>query len=182
MTIELCTQEIDQITENFTTTFRHLTEQQLNFKPNPTTWSIAQNIDHLIVINETYYPVIKAVRENRYQLPFIAKFNFMVNWLGKMILNSVEPLRKRKIKTFAIWEPSASNIDKNILEKFAHHQTQLKQWIIDSKDLLEIGTIISSPANKNIVYKLEMAFEIIVTHEQRHFAQAKEILDLNQFS
>jgi hypothetical protein len=28
------------------------------------------------------------------------------------------------------------------------------------------------------VYKLEKAFEIIVTHEQRHFQQAKEVLDL----
>jgi hypothetical protein len=38
--------------------------------------------------------------------------------------------------------------------------------------------VISSPANKNIVYKLETAFDIIVSHEQRHLEQAKEILQL----
>jgi len=48
--------------------------------------------------------------------------------------------------------------------------------IAGCSDLLDKGTIISSPANKNIVYKLEMAFDIITTHEQRHFEQAKEVL------
>jgi hypothetical protein len=47
-----------------------------------------------------------------------------------------------------------------------------------AKELVEKGVVISSPANKNIVYKLETAFDIIVSHEQRHFEQAKEILQL----
>ena len=33
----------------------------------------------------------------------------------------------------------------------------------------------TAKANKNIVYKLETAFDIIVTHEERHFEQAKEV-------
>ena len=40
------------------------------------------------------------------------------------------------------------------------------------------GVVISSPANKNIVYKLEVAFDIIVSHEQRHLEQAREVLQL----
>ncbi len=36
----------------------------------------------------------------------------------------------------------------------------------------------TSPANKNIIYTLETAFDIIVTHEQRHLAQAKEVLEM----
>ena len=50
--------------------------------------------------------------------------------------------------------------------------------IENSKDLLEKGTIISSPANNNIVYKLRTAFEIIVAHEQRHFVQSKEAFEM----
>jgi hypothetical protein len=40
------------------------------------------------------------------------------------------------------------------------------------------GTIISSPANKIIVYKLEIAFDIIVAHEKRHLEQAREVLQI----
>jgi hypothetical protein len=43
---------------------------------------------------------------------------------------------------------------------------------------LEKGTVISSPANKYIVYKLETAFDIIVAHEERHLEQAKEVLSV----
>jgi len=90
----------------------------------------------------------------------------------------VHPARKKKIKTFAMWEPGRSNISEGILERFEEKQSELKILIENSKDLVDKGVIISSPANKNIVYKLEKAFEIIVTHEQRHFQQAKEVLDL----
>jgi hypothetical protein len=49
--------------------------------------------------------------------------------------------------------------------------------IQSSSKLLEYKTVISSPANRNIVYKLETAFDIIVAHEFRHFEQAKEVWD-----
>ena len=77
-----------------------------------------------------------------------------------------------------MWEPGTRNIAEGILERFQQKQSELKILIENSKDLVDKGVIISSPANKNIVYKLEKAFEIIVTHEQRHFQQAKEVLDL----
>ena len=170
------TSKIDQTTKDFKKTFGQLTAEQLNWKPNEQTWSIGQNIDHLMVINETYYPVIKSVKAGTYKVPLMGNIGFMVNSLGKMVLNAVQPDRKRKMKTFAIWEPSKSKIAPDILTRFEKHQDELKQMITGSADLIDKGTVISSPANKNIVYKLDMAFNIITTHEQRHLEQAKEIL------
>jgi hypothetical protein len=167
--------QIDSITKDFKTEFGNLTGSQLNWKPNATTWSVAQNLDHLIVINKTYYPIIQQIRQNSYEVPWIGRISFMVNFIGKMILNSVRPDRKRKMKTFPLWEPSTSNISSDILERFEKHQSELKQLIDDCSDLLAKGAVISSPANKHIVYKLETAFDIIVTHERRHFEQAKEV-------
>ncbi|HXB12269.1 MAG TPA: DinB family protein [Bacteroidia bacterium] len=170
------TTQIDQTTADFKNTFGQLTTEQLNWKPNEQTWSIGQNIDHLIVTNETYYPVIKSVKAGTYKLPLMGSIGFMVNAFGKMVLSAVQPDRKRKTKTFPIWQPTQSKIATDILSKFETHQTELKQMISGSADLLDKGTIISSPANKNIVYKLDMAYNIITAHEQRHFEQAKEVL------
>lgn len=165
---------VDIITNNFLHEFGTLNSEQLNLKPDSDTWSIAQNIDHLIVINESYYPVIQAVRDKSFMLPFIGKVGFFVNFFGRFILKSVQPDRKRKMKTFPIWQPAQSDILFDILKKFHAHQKELKKLISDCEDLLQAGTVISSPANKNIVYKLETAFDIIVAHEERHFEQAKE--------
>lgn len=167
---------IDQTTTDFTDAFGSLNERQLNWKPNAQTWSIAQNIHHLIVINETYYPVLEALHEGSYTLPFMGKMGFMVSFFGKMILGSVQPDRKRKIKTFPIWEPAQSDLPPDLLARFAGHQEELKSRIAGAADLLGQGAVISSPANGAIVYKLETAFDIIVAHERRHLAQAREVL------
>jgi hypothetical protein len=176
MNTDKWTNKIDEITNGFKEAFGKLSVEQLNWKPNEQTWSIAQNIDHLIVINNTYYPTINSIRQGTYKLPFMGKMGFMVNFLGKMVLDAVNPDRKKKMKTFPIWEPAKSTIEGDILIRFEKNQTELKSMITGCKDLLEKGTVISSPANKNIVYKLETAFDIIVTHESRHLAQAKEVL------
>ncbi len=170
--------EIDKITQSFKDKFGHLGEKELNWKPNPQTWSIAQNIDHLMVVNETYFPVLASLKAGSYKTPFIAKLGFMVSFLGKTVLNAVKPDRKKKMKTFSVWEPTVSQVKGDILQQFEKHQNELKRQIETSKELIEKGTIISSPANKNIVYKLETAFDIIVSHEQRHLEQAKEVLQL----
>jgi hypothetical protein len=170
------TSELNEISQQCLTLFGSLTSEQLNWKPNSTTWSIAQNLDHLIVVNETYYPILESLNSRTYKTPFIAKIGFLVSFLGKTVLNAVQPDRRKKMKTFPIWEPTTSNVINDILQKFQIHQNELIQKIEDGKGLVENGVVISSPANKNIVYTLETAFDIIVSHEQRHLIQANEIL------
>ena len=139
---------------------------------------IAQVMDHLITINSSYFPVIKQVQNGMYELPFIARVPFMATLFGSMILKSVNPNRRMKTKTFPIWEPSASDIEEDIVQRFTSSQEELKEVIGGSQALVDRGAVISSPANRNVVYKVGKAFEIIVTHEMRHYNQAKEVLDL----
>ncbi|MFN5170661.1 MAG: DinB family protein [Cyclobacteriaceae bacterium] len=167
--------QIDQISRTFKHSFGALPMAELNWKPNQLTWSIGQNLDHLIVINGTYHPIVKAVRAGTYRQPFHAKFEFIVSFLGRTVLEAVQPDRKKRMKTFPIWEPAKSDIKKNIWEAFEQSQSDLKSLIKSSSDLLENGTVISSPANRNVVYKLETAFDIIVSHEQRHLEQSLDV-------
>lgn len=172
--------QIESITQKFITTFGHLNNKQLNWKPHPTSWSIAQNLEHLIIINNTYFPITESIRNGTYKTPFIAKIGFIVNAFGKEVLKAVAPDRKKRMKTFSIWEPSKSEVPDGILDRFEQHQTELKEWMISTEDLVEQGVVISSPANKYIVYKLEKLLELMVAHEQRHFEQSLEVLGLMQ--
>lgn len=175
MNVQHWLSKIDETTNSFQHAFGLLTESELNWKPNTKTWSVAQNIHHLITINETYYPVVKRVRDGSQKLPWIASVKFMVRFFGNFILDSIEPTRKRKMKTFTLWEPSHSNISGDIVQQFIQHQNELKNLIQSSTDLLDKDVVISSPANRNIVYTLARAFDIITTHEVRHFNQAVEV-------
>ncbi|MEM6699907.1 MAG: DinB family protein [Bacteroidota bacterium] len=171
-------QQLDQNTAQFVAHFENLSAEELNWKLNPNTWSIAQNIDHLIITNSTYFPVLAALKSGTYQTPFVGKFGFLTSLMGKMVLNASGADRRKKIKTFPIWEPSQGELSGDIVAQFTKHQEKLKQEIETSTHLAASGIVIASPANKNIAYKLSTAFDVIVVHEQRHLEQAKEVLEL----
>lgn len=167
--------EIDELTACFTGQFGHLTKEQLNWRPDTETWSIAQNIEHLIKINESYTPILEKLNTNQLTLSWVAKWNWLCRQFGNMILKSVDPDRKKRIKTFSIWEPQINEQEEHLLSDFIKHQEQLKNQIKAFSHLQK--QVIHSPANKNIVYPLGHAFAILVKHEKRHFNQAKEVLE-----
>lgn len=165
---------IDRISSDFKLSFGTLSEEQLNFKPNSNVWSISQNIDHLIVINQTYFPIFESLKKGNYSTPMLGRFGFIVRFFGRFILQSVRPDRKQKIKTFPIWEP-AQSVSSEILKRFEAHQEELKKHVHELEKFLGKKTVIHSPANKKIVYTLDKALDIICTHEERHLVQANEL-------
>lgn len=170
--------QVDANTQQFVSHFESLNAVELNWKPNTNVWSIAQNIDHLIHINNTYGKVFSDLNSGNLKLPFIARFKFITNLLGDLILKAVEPTRKKKTKTFTIWEPGQSQVSEDILERFVMSQDELKNHIITLKEEIGKDTIVYSPINKQIVLSVGSAFDIIITHEQRHLNQCKEVADL----
>ena len=169
--------QLNEVTQQFTTTFGQLSAQELNWKKNTDQWSIAQIIDHIITINETYYPIFAALKAGNYSTPKVYSWNPISNFVGKKVLQALEPSRKKKISTFEIWEPSTSNINADILEKFTVHQSTLAEHYDEMVSFMEAGTKISSPANKKFVYRLDVGFEAILLHEKRHYNQALEVLN-----
>ncbi len=171
-------QELEATSDRFVREFGDLTREELNWKPEPTTWSIAENIDHLIKVNSSYFPVLDRLEAGDLPVPFMGRLPLVPRILGALVLRALSPDRKNRIKTFPIWEPSTSEIEIAVLDDFNACQETTVAYIKRSRGLLENGAVISSPAGRNVVYTLERAFDIIVVHETRHFHQAREVLDL----
>jgi hypothetical protein len=168
--------ELEKLSIEIKDTFSSLNTDKLNFKPAENVWSISENLLHLAEINQSYFPVFKNLEMGNMKLPFMAKIPFVVGLFGKMILGSVNPDRSRKVKTFAIWEPGNSDSARPALDFFLDSQEKLIANIKANAKAVDSEQLISSPANKNIVYKLPVALEIIINHEKRHLNQAKELL------
>lgn len=170
--------QLDEITEEAATHFGSLTVEVLQWKPNPNVWSIAENLAHLMALNSSYYPVWQKARDNQLKLPWFAGIGFIVKTLGKVLLQSVQPDRKRKIKTFPIWEPVVTNSQDEVMAQFKEHQEALKEEIKLCQSLIGKNVVIHSPANSKIVYTFEDAVSLIIAHERRHLVQAREVLAL----
>ncbi len=170
--------ELNQLSIDFFELFGELSSTTLNWKPNPQTWSIGQIVDHIIKTNESYYPIFEDLQMGSYKASWLRHFGFLVRFFGNFVLKGVEPSRQKKMKTFPVWEPSTSLIEDDIMQKFVAHQKVLTSKIIENQDFILRGTVISSPANRIIVYTLQRAVEIMIAHEKRHLNQAEEILIL----
>jgi hypothetical protein len=172
------TLHIDKVTSDFLRAFGSLSLSELNWKPREDSWSIAQNIDHLIVINNSYFPLVNGLRTGEFKPHFITKFKFVVDRSGQYLLEGVQPDITKKFKTLPMWQPRKNVPDNDLLAEFDQHQESLKELIANSYDLLDQEAVISSPANRFIVYKLSTAYDIILAHEKRHFQQAACVLAL----
>ncbi|MEJ2114177.1 MAG: DinB family protein, partial [Flavobacteriaceae bacterium] len=81
---------INEITCDFENSFGILSVQELNWKPNYSTWSIAENIDHIIKTNKSYFSIIEKARTKTLNTSYLANFGWIVNLFGLTILKGVD--------------------------------------------------------------------------------------------
>ncbi|MEX2591158.1 MAG: DinB family protein [Anditalea sp.] len=166
--------EIATISWEFEELLKDLSYAEINLKPQPSSWSIAENLSHLIRLNESYYPIFDQVIAGNYKPPFIGKVFFLAKSFGNLLYRAMTS--KGKTKTFAIWEPVQSEFDLDIAEEFNRHQMELSAYVQKLDPFFETGTVIHSPAHRFLVYPLDKAIDIIIAHEKRHLEQSKSIL------
>lgn len=165
--------ELTTVTWEFEKLLKGLDVESINYKL-PASWSIAENLSHLIQLNRSYFPLFEQVISETYKPPFIARFKFVANSMGKMIYGMMTG--KRKVKTMKLWYPVASDFDLRIVNDFSRHQMDLARYLERLEPFFEKNVIIHSPANRLLVYPLDRVVDIIIAHENRHLQQCKKIL------
>ena len=87
--------KLEEITFAFNGLFDHIDRDTINFRPNKKIWSVGEILEHIMLVNESYYPIFDKVADDSYDPPFFSRFEFLVDMYGKMILKSVEPERRK---------------------------------------------------------------------------------------
>ena len=162
------------------TTFGHLTPSQLNWKPSAERWSVAQCFDHLLTSNKGYLPIIDNVLTG-YKRTFWQSMPVLPGLMGKLLVKSMDPASTRKVKAPKRFQPAQSDISGSIINDFVELQKHLidKMKATEHLDLEKI--VISSPVTGAVIYSLMDAYRLIVVHEQRHFQQAKRVIEETGF-
>ena len=169
-------QQLDLVSVIVYEKFSSLSAAQLDWKPDPSTWSIAQCFDHLIVSNKTYFPSFEKLIYHRYKLSFFQKLNPFKKTLGPVLIRLISPQGSKKFRAPKIFRPSPGSVSSNIIQDFLRHQDEIKTVF---RSLLQLDTknlVIASPISSFITYSLADAMELIVVHEQRHVRQANNVV------
>ncbi len=161
--------------------FGQLTSEQLNWKPSPNQWSVGQCLDHLVTTNELYYALFDQALRGNHSRTFWEKLPLWPTLMGNMILKSVRPETRRKNKTFPVFEPAQSDVSMSIVAKLVASNDKIADYFRQSDHLNHQKVIITSPLAAQVTYNLKTVCQILVNHEERHFNQAKRVMELSEF-
>ena len=167
---------VNNIANEVKSTFGQLSPSQLNWKPGADRWSVAQCFDHLLTSNAGYVPVIDSVLAGK-KRTFWESIPVLPGLMGKLLVKSLEPSNTRKLKAPKRFEPAQSDIKSSVINDFVDQQDKIVEKMKATEHLDLEKTVITSPAAGVVTYSLMDAYRIIVVHEQRHFQQAKRVMD-----
>jgi len=156
--------------------FGQLTTQQLNWKPSPDEWSVAQCLDHLIASNKGFIPIIQEIKRGEYKHSLKERVPVLPRFFGSLVLNAVKPETQRKLKATKPFQPSSSEFGGDIVSQFQVQQKQIAEHMRSTETLDLRKIIITSPVASFVTYSLFDGYRIIVAHDQRHVAQAKRVM------
>jgi hypothetical protein len=161
--------------------FGGLTPDQLNWKPGPDHWSVAQCLDHLVRIDAAYWPVFQQIEAGTYRTALARRIPGLAGLFGRFVLKAVEPQSAKAYRTAKHVQPAKGDIDVGILSRFERHQQELIDHMekLDACDADDV--VVPSPVFGLASYSVYDALRIIVAHERRHLAQARRVTETPGF-
>lgn len=158
-----------------------LSLQQLNWKPDPDSWSIGQCLEHLVVSNCLYFPVFKKITDGTHEMNWWENWSPLSSLFGNMLVSQVGEKVKKKLNAPNVFLPPEQMVDAGIRERFHKHLDSLVEYMAISQRVDIDKTHITSPVSRVVTYSLRKAFLILVQHLHRHIRQAKALKTLKGF-
>lgn len=160
----------------------NLTDEQLNWKPAPDSWSIAQCLDHLAVTSEKFdRDFAKAIARGREKRRASGAVRYRPTMLGGWLVKHLSPEVKRKMPAPKVFRPAEGSAIKAPLERFLRQQERFLGFVNEARGIDYNKTRLRSPVTPLMRYSLADAFVMTVVHGQRHLAQARRVRETSGF-
>ena len=172
--------EMRSVAEDASATFAQLSNEQLNWKSDEASWSVAQCLDHIIKTNEQFYPEFANLASGNRKNTFWQKVSPLTGWGGRFLIKAVsEDSKKAKAPSKAIVPPS--DINAGIVDKFSKHIAEVNAKIEAVAEADRKTTVVTSPFLAVFTYSLDDAYTVLVEHSKRHIRQAKRVMEAEGF-
>jgi len=165
--------ELTKSQEQIINATKDLSEEQLNYKPDENTWSIAEIMEHLAVSEDMIFGMV----QESLKVPADPSKREDVTMKDDEVLNLIED-RSHKVKTMEPMEPTGRfGSFEGSLEKFESKREAHIEYIKNTKDdlrnhyqKLPFGTV---DAYQTILF--------IAGHSERHVKQLHEVMSDPEF-
>ena len=151
-----------------------LSAAQMNWRPQPGKWSIAQNLAHLNFGYQYFDTLASSIAAARAK-GIIGNGPFRYGWLSSWIMKSQEPPPKRKFKSAKRYAPSPDVDAAKALADYLRNTARLTE-LIQKADGLDLARA-KTPFGDLKWFKMPLGAFLthIITHERRHLWQAEQV-------
>lgn len=163
--------QIEEHVESVTAVFQPLSDEQLNWQPDPKEWSILQCFDHLNLTHDYYRPKIELTLQN----PVKARPDknvYKPSFFGRIYMHfAFNPKYSFSAQGEMVPETAVS---RQVLDTYLNKQTELLQTLDQCADVDLRRTPL--PISTGVKFNLGDALKVLVYHDELHFGQARNIL------
>ncbi|WP_133271795.1 DinB family protein [Hymenobacter radiodurans] len=156
---------------------RHLSEDQLNRRPSPDTWSVGQCLEHLTIVGGHHLPAvvrkIKAASERSTKPAETVKSGFIG---GRLVQAMRTPVSQKALKTPQRYAPSGSRLPRTVVEVFSRQLDEMLHLIDQARTINANRVRIPNPLIPLLQLRLTDEFAFLVAHIERHMAQVERVL------
>lgn len=160
---------------------RALSNDQLNWKPNATEWSIAQCLDHLAKSNYEYSAALHRAIEQARQEPVSAPAPLRPGVFGRTFVRALEPPPRQKMKAPKKIIPSDCMDKDEVLRRFLESEEAMREVVRDGAGLDLNRIRFKNPFFWFLRFTVGTGLLIIAAHNRRHLWQAQTILENPRF-
>jgi hypothetical protein len=156
-----------------------LSDEQFMWRPGPESWSIAECLDHLNATARVYLPTLDEGISDAIRRGVYGEGPFKYNWLGRLSVRFNDlPLRLEAPDDV---QPAAGRTRREILNAFRAYQVQYIDRLRQANGVDLARARVRVPANGWLRIPLGSGFQLMVAHSHRHLAQARRVMDAENF-
>ncbi len=171
-------QELENVLEEIKKLCTGLSQEEFNWKPAPQKWSIAECMQHLLIVYSKYQPQLpQNITPHAPKDP--ERKAHKSKLMGRIFKGFVNPDKKRKTPApKSLQPPSNSNYPLILQEQFMDYLRELMRFIEKADELaLDLNKIkIMSSVTSFIQFNLGDYFEIESMHNRLHLRQMQRVL------
>ncbi len=153
-----------------------LSEGQLCWRPAPSRWSVAENLDHLRLTNRRYLRAVRETLAAARARGMLRSGPYRHGRLAERYVRAMEPPPRLRLKTFRSLEPHRDLRRDTVIADFIASQDELRKAIHEA-DGVDLGRArMRSPFFPLLRLSIGQAFRMMMAHNRRHFWQARQVL------
>ncbi|PJJ54870.1 DinB family protein [Hymenobacter chitinivorans] len=173
--------ELQALRETTVRRFRPLTDDQLNRRPAPDKWSVGQCLEHLNIVGGHYLPTINRKLKQAQERGSRPSDTVKSGFFGRKLIEAMrQPASEKPLKSPQQYAPSGSRLPRTVVEVFGRQLDELINIVQQARGINANAVRIPNPIIPLLYLRLTDQLEFIVTHLQRHVAQAERVLDNSQ--